>query len=238
MAGFMIGPSGVAPAPAGGGGGAEFIGTATVVDNSYAGADVTFTANGGVSLPACLFVCGFASSDVFADPVISIGATSLTRVATDSGENVQLWAALYAGGSDTVTVSAANFFDIMQMATGWSTKSVTATAVSPQSRQYGTLDANNSVRLTLSSPCVVPTSGIGFIVGSCLNVTLGANNRNWANVEVSPAPSDAYTVSNGRISLACISSAGSWSPEFWGSTNSAPQAYDFASGLAACAFGP
>jgi hypothetical protein len=213
-----------------------FIGGASVLANGYSAGNKTFQANGGTDLPACLFVCAFASDDGFDPSTFQIGATNLAKVSNDSSGKVQLWAALYAGGSDTITIGNGNAFGLMARAAGWVTGgSLIATAVSPQSRTYGSVEAKASVHMTLSSACVIPSGGVGFIVGACLNSAKSAESKNWANVDVSPTPSDGYTVSTARISLACEDTAGSWSPEFWGTPDVA--GYDYAAGLAACAFG-
>jgi hypothetical protein len=223
------------PTVAGSSGPTPFIGDASVLFNNYSAGNKTFQANGGVDLPACLFVCAFASDDGTDPSTFQIGATSLTKRANDSSGKIQLWGGLYAGGSDTITIGNGSAFGIMARAAGWVTGgSLIATAVSPQSRTYGSVDASSGTPMGLSSACVIPSGGVGFVAGVCLNSTKSAASRNWANCETSPAPSDGYTASRARISLACQDSAGSWSPTFWGS---GADNYNFAAGLAASAFG-
>lgn len=239
---FSVGPLNVTqivpPSGGGGGGGGEFIGGGLAVLNGYAGANRTFNANGSVNLPACLFVCAFCTNDSLDPASLSVGAQALSKLTADSTNQIQMWGAQYAGGSDLVTMTGAGSHNIILMASAWSTRTLTFSAVSPQSRTNASVAANNAVRATLSSPCIVPSGGPGFIIGASTNSALSANNKNWSGVEVSPAPSDFFAASAGRVSIACTTTPGSWNPEFWGSINSVPQAYDFACGLAACAFGP
>jgi hypothetical protein len=212
-----------------------YIGGASVLANSYNAGDKTFQANSGVDLPSCLFVCAFASDDGTDPTKFQIGATNLSKVANDSSGKIQLWAALYAGGSDTITIGNGSAFGKMCRAAGWVTGgSLIATAVSPQSGTYGSSNATSGSPMGLSSACVIPSGGVGFVAGVTLNSTASANSLGWNNCEVSPAPSDGYTASNARISLACQDSAGSWSPTFYGSGGTG---YNFAAGLAASAFG-
>lgn len=221
-----------------------FAGTAAVASNGYSGGDKTYLANGGTNLPACLFVFGFATDDGASLTKCQIGATNMSPVSSDgSPGKMQMFAAVYAGGSDTITLGNGNTYDKIGYASGWATGgSLIATAVSPQKGTYAVARASSSNHFYLgtddaggaATPCVVPANGVGFVFAGGVFNAAANNSPSWANVDGSPAPSNGFTTNVSRVGLAVKATSGSWSPEFWGSG----AGYDYACGMVACGFGP
>lgn len=195
-----------------------------------------FSANGGNDLPSGLFVLGILSTNATAPTTVKIGSTNLTRVDDGQGSAaIQLWAAAYGGGSDVITIGPMTGQGAIGIAPAWTNFALDATPTAANDQEYAATNASNANRMVLDGTIDVPADGVGFVVAGTIHSTLSANDKNWANVDTSPTPSDGYTATRGRVSIAVkFGATASWNPQFWGSGTG----YNFAAGMHAVAFGP